>query len=98
MNRAEVLAGIEDARTRSLVALLLRTPAELEAERKARQPAPPPQPPGARKGHKSGLQRTQGAGDRQPYHLDDKDELEQPMDWTLEPLDFELEPLPSSRL
>lgn len=60
MNRAEALAGIEDSRLRSLVALLLRTPEELEQERRAREPAP--QPPGSRKGPKSAPQRTQRAG------------------------------------
>ena len=59
--RAAALAAIADTRLRSLLALLLRTPEELEAERKAREPAPPPQTPGARKGPKSALQRTQTA-------------------------------------
>ena len=58
--RAEALAGIEDSRTRSLLALLLRTPEELEAERKAREPAP--QPPGSRKGAKFAPGATQRAG------------------------------------
>ncbi len=60
--RAEALAAIPDSRTRSLVALLWRTAEELEAERRAREPAPPPQTPGSRKGPKSALQHTQGAG------------------------------------
>lgn len=59
--RAEALAAIADTSTRSLVALLLRTPAELEAERRAREPAPAPQPPGSRKGAKEAPQRTQKA-------------------------------------
>jgi hypothetical protein len=75
MNRAEVLAGIEDARLRSLVALLWRTPAELEQERQARQPAPPPQPPGHRKGAKFAPGATQKGRDRQPYHPYDEGEL-----------------------
>jgi hypothetical protein len=40
--RAAALAAIHDKRLRSLLALLLRTPEELEAERKAREPAPAP--------------------------------------------------------
>ena len=58
-------AAIPDKRLRSLLALLLRTPEELEAERRAREPAPAPQTPGHRKGPKSALQRTLAA---QRYH------------------------------
>lgn len=59
--RAAILAAIPDKRLRSLLALLLRTPEELEAERRAREPAPAPQTPGHRKGPKSALQRTLAA-------------------------------------
>lgn len=57
--RAATLAAIEDTRTRSLLALLLWTPEELEAERRARETAPAPQTPGSRKGAKDAPRRTQ---------------------------------------
>ena len=59
--RAEVLAAIPDKRLRSLLALLLRTPEELQAERQSRQPSPAPQPAGSRKGAIQPSGRTQAA-------------------------------------